>query len=133
MLNFLKRRLFFFRNFPVFDKPLAVGDFKEKNIRDMLFEYPQVRKNGYEKKSILKFFPKRNLVEGISFLRVTFEGNGCLMENPIASSGTLSTGKKKEIASLPLHTKKDVAPLCILPTKRREFKAEVELNGKVPF
>lgn len=53
MLNF-GEEVIFSRVLPVFDKPRAAGDFKEKNIQKYaVYKYPQVRKKtAKEKKSI---------------------------------------------------------------------------------
>ena len=129
MLNF-GEEVIFSRVLPVFDKPRAAGDFKEKNIqRYAVYKYPQVRKKtAKEKKVNLKFFPEGgNLVEGIPS-RVAFEATDAY-GNPIALSGTVINREKKEIASFAtVHEGRGT--FVYTPTNGENHKAEVELNGK---
>ena len=129
MLNF-GEEVIFSRVLPVFDKPRAAGDFKEKNIQKYaVYKYPQVRKKtAKEKKVNLKFFPEGgNLVEGIPS-RVAFEATDAY-GNPIALSGTVINREKKEIASFAtVHEGRGT--FVYTPTNGENHKAEVELNGK---
>ena len=114
MLNF-GEEVIFSRVLPVFDKPRAAGDFKEKNIqRYAVYKYPQVRKKtAKEKKVNLKFFPEGgNLVEGIPS-RVAFEAT---------DDRTVRNGYQpgKERNRLLCHCTRRTWHLCVYSYERRE-------------
>jgi hypothetical protein len=99
MLNFGKETVFS-RVFPVYDKPLREGDFKDRYMTQRQFKVPNYRdKNPVDQKMELQFFPEGgNLVSGlastVAFKAIDKEGKS------VDLTGVVLDANKQVVAQL---------------------------------